>query len=263
MYADLKRVDATGYVEAEPPGDTETVVGAAAHAVISGFGEETEDIRERIKLESSLDELARRLAEAEEENAELRGRVEELRPTAEVQTYANLAEVEQVWGPRLDEVCELRLGEINKARLRSGLLPYDFRDSPEIMERTRREVMNELLARRTKFSEENPTVRVVKMVFNGNLVQVPLELQINNEAGQQGAAIWRMREKGAKLAMPYFCMRNNCWLPAETDAHGSLSLDGYCSGAHRATDPYLRGRVVPGVTTSGRGGIPTLTIPLT
>lgn len=259
MYADMIDPDKVGDVDYEPP----NTVRAAAETVISGFGEEMrEDVTERIRLESALDEMAARLAEAERENASLKERVEDLRPTADVALYSTLAEVEEVWGGRLEEVVELRLGEINKVRIRQGLLPWDFQRSPDILERTKREVMVELLSRRTKFAEENPTIRVVKMVFNGNLVQVPLELQINNEAGQQGAAIWKMRAKGAKLAMPYFCMRNNCWIPAAVDAHGSLTLDGYCLPAHRATDPYLKGTAIAGVTTSGGAHIPTLSVPI-
>jgi hypothetical protein len=240
-----------------------STVSSAVGAVLEGFGEDMrEDVSARMGMDTKLDEMAAEVARLEQENRELRERVEDLRPTADTKVYTTVEQVEEVWGDRLDGIVELRLGEINRVRLRQGLLPYDFRQSPDILERTRREVVTDILSRRTKFAEENPAIRVLKMVFNGNIVQVPFELQINNEAGQQGASIWRMRAKGAKLAMPYYCMRNNCWLPALTDQHGSLTLDGYCSPAHRASDPYLKGRAVEGVTTSGGARIPTLSVPI-
>jgi hypothetical protein len=226
-------------------------VTSVVDAVVRGFEGATADVSADVEFQEQLDRMAAELAAKDAENAALRAQVTDLKPTFDVELYNTPADVERIYGKeKMDEIVEMRLGEINKVRLRSGLLPYDFRTEPDILARTRKEIIADLLSRRTKFSEENPTIRVVKMVLNGTLRQVPFEQQINNEAGQQGAAIWRMRDKGAKLAMPYLCMRNNCWLPALTDDNGSLTLDGYCSPAHRATDPYLKGKQLAGVTTS-------------
>jgi hypothetical protein len=222
---------------------------SAVDAVVRGF--ENATVTVDAEFEALLAKMAAELAAKDAENATLRTQVADLKPTVEVEVYKTGADVERIFGKdKLDEVVEMRLGEINKQRLRSGLLPYDFNNSPEILARTRRDLLAEILSRRTKFAEENPTIRVVKMVLNGTMRQVPFEQQINNEAGQQGAAIWRMRDKGAKLCMPFLCMRNNCYTPAAVDDNGSLTLDGYCSAAHRSTDPYLKGRQVAGVTTS-------------
>ena len=87
-------------------------------------------------------------------------------------------------------------------------------------------------------------------MFNGTMVQIPHELQVNNEAGQQGAAIWKMREKGAKLIMPFLCMRNNCYVAAAVHPDGTFVYDGYCGQEHRSTDPYVGKTAIEGVTQS-------------
>jgi hypothetical protein len=233
----------------DPPLITPHKDAPSAETVVAGFADATVTVD--AEFEALLAKMAAELAVKEAENATLRTQVADLKPTVDVELYNTPADVERIYGKdKMDEIVELRLGEINKGRLRTGLLPYDFNNSPEILARTRREVIAELLSRRTKFAEENPTIRVVKMMLNGTMRQIPFEQQINNEAGQQGAAIWKMRDKGAKLCMPFLCMRNNCYAPAATDDNGSLVLDGYCSVAHRSTDPYLKGKQVAGVTTS-------------
>ena len=88
---------------------------------------------------------------------------------------------------------------------------------------------------------------------NGNMVQIVVENQVNNEEGQPGAAIWKARDKGDKLISPYLCQAYNCWEPASVDERGKLKHAGYCSEAHMALDPYLGKRSVPGVTTSSMG----------
>ena len=138
---------------------------------------------------------------------------------------------------------------------------YELRDASHLIGKVTGEVdkiLEELLSRRTKFVDANKRVRVVKMAArNGDgwdIVQIPVEVQINNEAGQSGAAIWKQRDKGRKLVLPYLCQRIDCWAEAKVGPDGKFLYAGYCSAEHAATDPYL-GAQVPGVAMSRAVGM--------
>jgi hypothetical protein len=204
-------------------------------------------------------------------DAEAQARLEALEArNAELEAQLSLAEAEaEKHNPRVDvpdldtperyremipadvlkAQAEEQLAAENIARHRQGMPSLEWSDAH--IERTITEMIERRIRQRTSFVRSNDSMRVLKMVKpNGTLTQVPVEVQINNEAGQQGAAIWKARDKGFKIAWPYRCYRHDCWLLAATNELGEMTLDGYCSTEHRAGDPYLKGNVVPGVSTS-------------
>jgi hypothetical protein len=201
-------------------------------------------------------EYQRRIAELEEQLAEAERKAAEYRPTHEHHIYRSVDEVRTHFGEeRLREIAALRLAQINRGRMSRGLPTFNYEDRPELYEQEIRAVLTEMLARRTQFVNPQQSLRVVKMALRGkdgewSLRQIPVEVQISNEAGQSGAAMWKARDKGFKLVMPYLCQRLDCWREATVGPDGKFAHHGYCGPEHEGMDPYLNRRPVAGVTTS-------------
>ena len=201
-------------------------------------------------------EYQQRIAELEEQLAEAERKAAEYRPTHEHRIYQSVDQVRAYFGEdRLQEIAALRLAQINRGRMTRGLPTFNYEDRPELYEQEIKAVLTEMLARRTQFVNPQQSLRVVKMALKGkdgewSLRQIPVEVQISNEAGQSGAAMWKARDKGFKLVMPYLCQRLDCWREATVGPDGKFAHHGYCGPEHEAMDPYLNKRPVAGVTTS-------------
>ena len=194
--------------------------------------------------EQRIAELEAKLAAAEEEIA-IHDPRREVPHLTSVEDY-----LEHVGYEDLAELALSQLGRENIKRHREGKPPLEFGE--DRIEATISEIVNKRIRGLTSSIREEDNMRTLKMVKpSGTLTQVPVETQINNEAGQQGAAIWKARDKGFKIAFPYRCHRHNCWQLAAVDAAGKMTLDGYCSPEHRMQDPYLNKAPVAGVSMSG------------
>jgi hypothetical protein len=198
------------------------------------------------------DELAARVAELEAQVADVEAEAERLSPSVKLKLPTTAQEVLDSHGDDVfRELTLLKIAGENMARFQKGLPPLDFTNNPEIVDAKMLEYAEKVAAQRKKPPSEIYRQRVVKVKkLNGNLVQIPVEEQISNEAGQAGAAIWKAREKGDKVLDPYLCQMRDCWLEAATDTVGQLSLNGYCSVEHRSFDPYLNQNDVANVATS-------------
>jgi hypothetical protein len=75
------------------------------------------------------------------------------------------------------------------------------------------------------------------------LVQLPLEGQVNNGAGSIADPVLRYTNRGAKLPRPPFCHLYDCYEPAAV-MNGRPVFQGYCSEDHRQT--------IEGVSATGR-----------
>lgn len=197
------------------------------------------------ELQARIDELEAKVAEAEAE-------AERLSPSVKLKLPATAQEVLEAHDA--DTFRELALTKIaadNSNRFREGKPPLDFANNPQIVDAKMLELAQHLADARKRPPSEIYRQRVVKVrKLNGCIVQIPVEEQISNEAGQAGAAIWKSREKGDKVLDPYLCQMRDCWLEAATDDVGQLSLDGYCTPEHRQFDPYLGKNDVANVATS-------------
>lgn len=199
--------------------------------------------------------LAQRVAQLEAELAEAKEQVEQYRPTADVTMYTTPEEVEQVFGKaKLDDLAAMAVKDINVERIRQGLRPFDAESDPALIKPYRDRLIKEFLDRRTKWISPRARQRVVKMVHpNGHVVQIPVEQQLENEAGQAGTSLWKKRDKGFKLASPYICQLRDCWVVAKQEG-GKFIHNGYCSPDHAQLDPYLSGTPIDNVTTSAMQG---------
>lgn len=204
------------------------------------------------------EELQRRIVELEAQNAELVAKVEKLKDTRDVSIYTDRDSVIEVLG-----IEHLRMTAINQLiiqnlrdRTRGILVDYEDPKNSVIVDRQIETLINELLRERTSHMSPLKKLRVVKMVKpDGQLIQVPMEEQIQNMKGEQSAPMAKARAKGWQLAEPYLCQAFDCWLPATKDpVSGELNLNGYCSPEHRALDPYLSGTQVSDVTTTAHIG---------
>ena len=248
-----KKNDGWVRVEADQP---ETIVASFAgpqtiqQADIPGL-----EARKRIAaLEAELVEAEKRLGEQAKE-------LEKHRPSVDWHVYTTPEEVREHFGEdRLQDIAGLELAEQNRQRVKRGLTPFDYEHNQAMYEKVIVRVLDEMLARRTKYINPQKRVRVVKMAARSNeggwnIVQIPVEVQINNEAGQSGSAIWKQRDKGRKLVMPYLCQRIDCWREAMVGADGKFQYAGYCSQECLATDPYLNKAAVSGVAMSKAAGM--------
>jgi len=210
----------------------------------------------QLRQAQRIAELERQLAEAERKITSQTAELDKHRPTHEVHLYTSADEVRAFFGEeRLYEIAGLALADQNKARVKRGLPPFDYEHNQGMYEREIAGILDELLARRTKWIDPNQRVRVVKMAHkqkdgSWSLRQIPVEVQIGNEAGQSGAMLWRQRDKGFKLVQPYLCQRMNCWQEAAVGPDKRFVYAGYCSSECMASDPYLNKQPVPGVATS-------------
>jgi hypothetical protein len=208
----------------------------------------------RIKDHPDAD-LQRRIAVLEAELAKAQQEAEDYRPSRTVHLYTTPDEVRQFFGEeKMREVAAIRLSLINKQRHAQGLPTVDYQKNPEFYEEEISAITKELLERRTKSVNPESNLRSVKMMRkrpDGSwfLYQVGVEFQLSNEEGQQGTALWKQRDKGAKLVSPYLCQTWNCWAEAAMTGD-KFTYHGYCSAEHEATDPYLNKRGIVGVTTS-------------
>jgi hypothetical protein len=232
--------------------------------VVQGFaGQQTVRIDEIPGLEARtrIAELERQLAEAERTNREQAVELQKHKPTLEWHVYQTPAEVREYLGEeKLRDIAGLELAEQNRMRVKRGLPPFSYESDPAMYEREIGKILEELLTRRTKYIDAGQRLRVVKMAARSpeggwSIVQVPVEVQINNEAAQSGAAIWKQRDKGRKLVMPYLCQRINCWAEALVGPDGKFVYAGYCSSECFGTDPYLNKTPVPGVAMSKAVGM--------
>lgn len=225
---------------------------ANPEAVVQAFKPE-----QTVRLADHPDaDLQRRIAVLEAELAKAQQEVEDYRPTRIHHLYTTPDEVRRFFGEdKMREVAALRLAGTNRERLARGLPTIDYEKNPELYEGEIAAVTRELLERRTKFVNPESNLRTVKMMrkmADGTwmLYQVGVEFQLSNEEGQQGTALWKQRDKGAKLVSPYLCQTNNCWMEAAVGPGGAFLYHGYCTPEHETTDPYLNKRGIVGVTTS-------------
>ena len=235
-----------------------------AEAIVQGFaGPQTVQSSEIPSLAAAqrIAQLERQLYEADKLARAQARELEKHRPTLEWHVYQTPAEVREYLGEeKLRDIAGLQLAEQNRARVKRGLPPFSYETSPEMYEREIGKILEELLTRRTKFVDAGQRLRVVKMAARSaeggwSIVQIPVEVQINNEAAQSGAAIWKQRDKGRKLVMPYLCQRINCWREALVGPDGKFAYAGYCSSECFGTDPYLNKTPVPGVAMSKAVGM--------
>jgi len=232
-------VEAAGATIPEP--ETATSTSVIEEEVVTASGP-----AQRIaELEAKLTETETALIQAE---AEARRHD----PQVEVPHLATLENyLEHVPAEVLDELALSSLALENVKRNRDGKPKLTF-DEDRIAEEIQR-IINKRIRGLTGNVRGDDAMRVLKMVKpNGTMTQVPVEPQINNEAGQEGAAVMKARRKNFKVAFPIRCFRHNCWQLSAVDEAGNRTLDGYCSPEHRAGDPFLGGAPVPGVSTSAR-----------
>lgn len=228
-------------IESEPA-ETETVTSPESFAV--------EDV-DVTSYEQRIAELEAKLASTERELAAAEEEIAVHDPRKEVPFLETVEDyLEHVGYEDLSELALSHLGRENIKRHREGKPPLEFGD--DRIEATINEIVNKRIRGIKSSVREEDNMRTLKMVKpSGTLTQVPVETQINNEAGQQGAAIWKARDKGFKIAFPYRCHRHNCWALAAVNSAGAMTLDGYCTVEHRAADPYLNTAPVAGVSMSG------------
>ena len=247
-----------GWVRTEPT-DPETIVeGFAPQQIISTADIPSLEARRRII------ELERQLYEADQLAKKQALELQKHKPTLEWHVYQTPAEARVYLGEeKLRDIAGLELAEQNRARVKRGLPPFSYETSPEMYEEKIHKILEDLLTRRTKFIDAGQRLRVVKMAAPSaefgwdmpSILQIGVEVQINNEAAQSGAAIWKQRDKGRKLVIPYLCQRINCWAEALVGPDSKFVYAGYCSSECFATDPYLNKTQVPGVAMSKAVGM--------
>lgn len=235
-----------------------------AETVSSSFAEtQTVSVEElpQVKEAQRIAELEAKLREAEERLAQQDAELDKHRPTFELKVYETPEQVREFFGEeKLQEIAGLNLADQSKARVKRGLPPLSYESNPEMIEKEISGTLKEMLTRRTKWIDRTKRCRVVKMAARNpdgtwRAVQVPVEVQLNNEAGQSGAAIWKQRDKGRKLIMPYLCQYMDCWREAAVGPDGKFVYSGYCSPECMSYDPYLQKAMVPGVATSRAVGL--------
>lgn len=145
----------------------------------------------------------------------------------------------------LKDIAGAEIAQINLERLKRGHLPIDYDEAEWETEIDR--VKLDLIADRTRWvAEQGAAARVLKMVKpvkdrcdhqpcykHGSLVQIPVENQINNQAGSLSDGTQRYKDKGYKLCRPFLCAMVECWEPAKI-SDGKFLYAGYCTEAHRA-----------------------------
>ena len=153
-------------------------------------------------------ELERQLYEAEQTVKAQQAELDKHRPTLEWHVYQTPAEVREYLGEeKLRDIAGLELAEQNKARVKRGLAPYAYENAPEMYEAQIAKILDELLTRRTKFIDAGQRLRVVKMAARSpeggwSIVQIPVEVQISNEAGQSGRRSGSSGTRAANWSCP-------------------------------------------------------------
>lgn len=215
-----------------------------------------------VEAPAEVDEADAALAELQAQLAEAQARAEaaeaaaiESAPVVKVPVMTNRQSViDAVGDGALRDEAMRAVGKVNRQRMANGLMPVDLSDSPEFKAEYEKAIQDRLTAK-TRYVSPLNKLRVMKMVKpNGGIVQVPVEKQLNNEAAQEGTALWKAKAKGYKPTDPPYCHAHNCWEFSALDAAGAPTpFNGYCSAEHRLLDPYLNGQKVQGVTTAQIG----------
>lgn len=159
------------------------------------------------------------------------------------------------FGPKyMRDLAASELANINKVRLRQGFDRVTYTD--EEWETAIQEKAVEMANDRFKYvPTDGGARRTLKMVKpGGTVVQIPVEDQINNQAGSLGDGVNRYKDKGFKLAVDdegrILCPMENCWAPAH-GAAGQYTYGGYCSEAHRLMVEPRKVGSVDNVITAG------------
>ena len=225
--------------------------GGFAEAAQAGFAPEQrvtiEPSSTELKLREQVKVLEDKLVAAEEE-------VQEHRPYVDLPVYETVEQVVELFG---QEFLENTAGiKLNAKRIAQGFVSIDFKPGDERLQKAVEEEAQDIVDAQTKYGDSS-NQRTVKLALRDRrfpsgyrTVAWAVEPQISNEAGQPGASLWKMRDKGFKLIEPYRCQRQNCWAPAARDGQRNLLHNGYCGALHEQGDPFLKGRVVEGVSKS-------------
>lgn len=188
--------------------------------------------------DSELAALRFQLAQAERERDEAVERAKEWRPDVDVVIYDTAEEAYNFFGrEKLAHIAETRLAKMNKERVKQGLPPLYTGEPAEYRRLLEQEIVTicqEMVNRRNGIKKAKKIIaqRMLKMVKpDGNMVQVPVEEQINNGRGSLYDPIARYKEKGFKLPSPTRCNLRDCW-DASAVVNGKYSYGGYCSYEH-------------------------------
>ena len=230
-----------------------------ADAVAAVFKpEQTTEAPPEISEAARIAELEAALATERAEKAVLATQVEDQKETHEVRLYENPEQVEEYYGKeRIKDMVALAFGEVNLERAKQGLLPIDPENvAPEAYAAKRAEILQDFVDRRTRAVNPEAVIRVVKLwnPHTKSIWQCPVEQQFNNEAGVEGSAIRKYKDRGHKLVVPYMCQRFNCWHYAKQE-DGKMVYEGYCSPAHLVTDPYVSPERKAELTTTAMAGV--------
>ena len=189
--------------------------------------------------DSEVARLRFELEQAKAEIAEANRRAAEWRPDVDVAVYNTPEEVYEFFGKdHLAKIAERRLAKLNKDRIKEGLPPLYTGDPAEYKRLLEEEIVaicREMVSRKNAIRSARKVVamRTLKMVKpDGNMVQVPVELQINNGQGSLYDPIARYKEKGFKLPSPTRCNLRDCWDPSAVH-NGKYVFGGYCSEEHQ------------------------------
>ena len=200
----------------------------------------------------ALEEMHREIAEAEaraaetdelrKELAEANAKAEALSPTTNIsgQLFKDTKEVRQFFSNEhlVDIALDEWAGE-NKDLIRRGRNPLPEPTGKDLEKRVERAAADLLADRTSHVAQRGFMLRVVKMVKpNGMLIEIPLEGQINSfRVGGADRAFAPYKDKGYKVASPYMCQSQGCWLEAVVE-NGQFTYGGYCGNDHRTrTEP--------------------------
>ena len=197
-----------------------------------------EDLDDEPVESDELTELRMELARVEAERDEANRRAEQWRPDVDVAAYSTPEEAYAFMGrERLVATAEASLAQQNKDRIKRGLPPLYSGEPAEYKRLIEEEIVKtcrELVDERTKWVNTKAPIpmRTLKMVKpDGNVVQIPVEAQINNGAASLYDPIARYKEKGFKLPSPTLCNLRDCHAPSAV-TNGKYDYQGYCSRDH-------------------------------
>jgi hypothetical protein len=190
-----------------------------------------------------------RIAALEAELAAAKAEAARYRPFVDVSNrmFSTVQDVRDYYGERkIRDIAGDELANINKTRLRQGLDRITYSDAE--WEQAIDEKAQEILGDRTRWVKtDGGARRTLKMVRpDGSLTQIPVEDQINNQAGSLNDGVGRYKDKGFKLATvdgAILCAMEDCWEPSAVE-NGQPVYAGYCSAQHRGmVEPRKVGQV--------------------
>lgn len=185
------------------------------------------------EIVSENQDLRRRLLAAEKER-------DNFRPFVEVRNFESAGDVIAHYGlDHMRLIAEISLAADNKQRAREGRPPlWTNRDEYEqliggVVESKAAEIAKARFQWTRDVSNGTHTkLRTLKMVSpNGNLVQIPIDVTVNNGNGSLGDPVLRYQRKGFKIASPVRCKLVDCDEYATID-DGRYLFGGYCSASH-------------------------------